>query len=147
MGYFSNLSGWNDSQLGISRAREAVAGQYASFAPSVAWLYEKDPSKKVMVFGKEGCSMCEEAKASLTKALKSQGVEIPVEFHDLSNQDSRMAAAKWNVPLDPIPTVLVKNNGTMSRYELEFRRGKPLHRKEVEYFKMVEDAYTVKTPK
>ncbi len=147
VGYFSNLNCWNDSQLGISKARESVANQYASFAPSVAWLYEEDHSKKVMVFGKAGCEMCEEAKASLTKALKEQGVEVPVEFHDLTDQDSRMAAAKWNVPLDPIPTVLVKNNGTLNRYELEFKRGKPLHRKEVEYIKMVEDAYTVKASK
>ncbi len=47
-------------------------------------------------------------------------------------------------PLDPIPTVLVKNNGTMGRYELEFKRGKPVHRKEVEYYKMVEGAYVAK---
>ena len=69
---------------------------------------------------------------------------MPIEFHDLSKQESRLVAAKYNVPLDPIPTVLVKNNGTMDRYELEFKRGKPLQRKEVEYFKMVEDAFTVK---
>jgi ribonucleoside-triphosphate reductase len=144
VGYFSNLPGWNDSQLEISRAREAVAQHYANFTPGVQWLHEKDPSKKVMVFGKQGCGMCEEAKASLTKALKEQGVEIPVEFHDLTTQEARLAAARWNVPLDPIPTVLVKNNGTATRYELEFKRGKPVHRKEPEYFKMVEGAYSVK---
>jgi ribonucleoside-triphosphate reductase len=144
VGYFSNLSGWNDSQLEISKAREAVAHHYADYTPNVPWLHEKDASKKVMVFGKEGCGMCEEAKASLTKALKEKGMEIPVEFHDLTKQDARMVAAKWNVPLDPIPTVLVKNNGTSTRYELEFKRGKPVHRKEVEYFKMVEGAYVAK---
>jgi len=98
----------------------------------------------VMVFGKEGCAMCEEAKNSLTKALKEKGMEIPVEFYDLSKPEARLVAARWNVPLDPIPTVLVKNNGTMGRYELEFKRGKPVHRKEVEYYKMVEGAYAVK---
>ncbi|OGR67824.1 MAG: hypothetical protein A2081_04240 [Elusimicrobia bacterium GWC2_61_19] len=144
VGYFSNLSGWNDSQLEISRAREAVAHHYADFAPKVSWLHEKDASKKVMVFGKAGCGMCEEAKASLTKALKEKGMEIPVEFHDLTTQEARMVAARWNVPLDPIPTVLVKNNGTATRYELEFKRGKPVHRKEVEYYKMIEGAYAVK---
>jgi ribonucleoside-triphosphate reductase len=144
VGYFSNLPGWNDSQLEISRAREAVAHHYANMAPGVQWLHEADSSKKVMVFGKEGCGMCEEAKASLTKALKEQGVEIPVIFYDLTKPEARLAAARWNVPLDPIPTVLVKNNGTMNRYELEFKRGKPVHRKEVEYFKMVEGAYAVK---
>jgi len=144
VGYFSNLSGWNDSQLEISKAREAVAQHYADFSPKVAWLHEKDSSKKVMVFGKEGCSMCEEAKASLTKALKEKGMEIPVEFYDLTKPEARMAAARWNVPLDPIPTVLVKNNGTTDRYELEFKRGKPVHRKEVEYYKMVDGAYAVK---
>ena len=144
VGYFSNLNGWNDSQLEISRAREAVAPRYASFAPGVKWLHEKDPSKKVMVFGKDGCGMCEDAKSILTKTLKSKGINVPVEFYDLAKQESRLAAAKYNVPLDPIPTVLVKNNGTMDRYELEFRRGKPLHRKEVEYVKMVEEAFTVK---
>ncbi|OGS07760.1 MAG: hypothetical protein A2270_04985 [Elusimicrobia bacterium RIFOXYA12_FULL_51_18] len=144
VGYFSNLSGWNDSQLGISKAREAVSDKYSSLAPSVNWLYEKDPSKKVMVFGKEGCGMCDEAKSSLARALKAGGLEVSVEFYDLSRQENRMIAAKYNVPLDPIPTVLVKNNGAMDRYELEFRRGKPLRRKEVEYFKMVEDAFTVK---
>ncbi|MDQ7772645.1 MAG: anaerobic ribonucleoside-triphosphate reductase [Elusimicrobiales bacterium] len=145
VGYFSNLPGWNDSQLAISAAREAVAPRYASFAPGVKWLHEKDDSKKVMVFGKPGCVTCEEAKNSLAKALKDNGMEIPVEFHDLTKTESRIAAAKWNVPLDPIPTVLVKNNGTTSRYELEFKRGKPVRRKEVEYHKMVEEAYTVKT--
>ncbi|HOW90320.1 MAG TPA: anaerobic ribonucleoside-triphosphate reductase, partial [Elusimicrobiales bacterium] len=144
VGYFSNLGGWNDSQLEISRAREAVADRYASFAPGVPWLYQKDPSKKIMVFGKSGCGMCEEAKSSLARALRSKGLNVPVEFHDLQTQESRMAAARYNVPLDPIPTVLVKNNGTMDRYELEFRRGKPLHRKEVEYARMVEEAFTVK---
>ncbi len=144
VGYFSNLSGWNDSQLEISKAREAVAHHYADYTPNVNWLHEKDSSKKVMVFGKAGCAMCEEAKESLTKALKQNGMEIPVEFHDLTKQESRMVAARWNVPLDPIPTVLVKNNGTMGRYELEFKRGKPVHRKEVEYFKMVEGAYVAK---
>jgi len=144
VGYFSNLGGWNDSQLEISKAREAVAPHYASFTPNVNWLHEKDSSKKVMVFGKTGCAMCEEAKVSLAKALKEKGIEIPVEFYDLTKQDARMAAARWNVPLDPIPTVLVKNNGTMNRYELEFKRGKPVHRKEVEYYKMVEGAYAVK---
>ncbi|HNW43043.1 MAG TPA: anaerobic ribonucleoside-triphosphate reductase [Elusimicrobiales bacterium] len=144
VGYFSNLSGWNDSQLEISKAREAVAQHYADFAPGVKWLHEKDASKRVMVFGKAGCAMCEEAKASLTKALREKGMEIPVEFHDLTKAEARMEAARWNVPLDPIPTVLVKNNGTMGRYELEFKRGKPVHRKEVEYFKMVESAYVAK---
>ncbi|MDP2865987.1 MAG: anaerobic ribonucleoside-triphosphate reductase [Elusimicrobiota bacterium] len=144
VGYFSNLSGWNDSQLEISKAREAVAHHYADLNPNVSWLHEKDASKRVMVFGKVGCGMCEEAKNSLTKALKEKGMEIPVEFYDLTQQDARMAAARWNVPLDPIPTVLVKNNGTMNRYELEYKRGKPVHRKEVEYFKMVEGAYAVK---
>jgi ribonucleoside-triphosphate reductase len=144
VGYFSNLSGWNDSQLEISRAREAVAKHYADFLPNVPWLHEKDASKKVMVFGKAGCAMCEEAKVSLTKALKENGVEVPVEFYDMTRPEARMAAARWNVPLDPIPTVLVKNNGTMSRYELEYKRGKPVHRKEVEYYKMVEGAYAVK---
>jgi ribonucleoside-triphosphate reductase len=144
VGYFSNLSGWNDSQLAISRAREAVADQYANFSPGVPWLHEKDPSKKVMVFGKDGCGMCDEAKNSLSKALKTRGINVPVEFYDLTKQESRMVAAKYNVPLDTIPTVLVKNNGTMGRYELEFRRGKPLHRKETEYVKMVEEAFTVK---
>ena len=144
VGYFSNLPGWNDSQLEISRAREAVAHHYADFSPKVSWLHEKDPSKKVMVFGKAGCSMCEEAKVSLTKALKEKGMEIPVEFLDLTKPEARLAAARWNVPLDPIPTVLVKNNGPSSRYELEFKRGKPVHRKEVEYYKMVEGAYAVK---
>jgi ribonucleoside-triphosphate reductase len=144
VGYFSNLPGWNDSQLEISKAREAVAQHYADFTPQVPWLHEKDSSKKVMVFGKEGCAMCEEAKNSLTKALKEKGMEIPVEFYDLSKPEARLVAARWNVPLDPIPTVLVKNNGTMGRYELEFKRGKPVHRKEVEYYKMVEGAYAVK---
>ncbi len=144
VGYFSNLPGWNDSQLEISRAREAVAQHYANMTPGVPWLHETDSSKKVMVFGKQGCSMCEEAKTSLTKALKSQGLEIPVEFYDLTQPEARLAAARWNVPLDPIPTVLVKNNGTAKRYELEFKRGKPVRRKEVEYFKMVEGAYAVK---
>ncbi|HAT72553.1 MAG TPA: hypothetical protein DCS63_07035 [Elusimicrobia bacterium] len=144
VGYFSNLSGWNDSQLEISKAREAVAHHYADFSPKVSWLHEKDSSKKVMVFGKAGCGMCEEAKVSLTKALKEKGMEIPVEFHDLTTQDARMVAARWNVPLDPIPTVLIKNNGTATRYELEYKRGKPVHRKEVEYFKMIEGAYAVK---
>jgi ribonucleoside-triphosphate reductase len=144
VGYFSNLPGWNDSQLEISKAREAVAHHYANMAPNVPWLHEKDSSKRVMVFGKEGCGMCEEAKASLTKALKEKGMEIPVEFYDLTKPEARLAAARWNVALDPIPTVLVKNNGTMDRYELEYKRGKPVHRKEVEYFKMVEGAYAVK---
>ncbi len=144
VGYFSNLGGWNDSQLAISRAREAVADRYASFAPGVPWLYEKDPSKKVMVFGKDGCGMCDDAKHSLLRALKAKGLNVPVEFYDLTKQESRMAAARYNVPLDPIPTVLVKNNGTMDRYELEFRRGKPLHRKDTEYARMVEEAFTVK---
>jgi hypothetical protein len=144
VGYFSNLSGWNDSQLEISRAREAVAHHYADFSPKVSWLHEKDASKRVMVFGKVGCGMCEEAKVSLTKALKEKGMEIPVEFHDLTTQEARMVAARWNVPLDPIPTVLIKNNGTAVRHELEFKRGKPVHRKEVEYFKMIEGAYAVK---
>lgn len=144
VGYFSNLSGWNDSQLEISKAREAVAHHYANLSPALNWLHETDSSKRVMVFGKVGCGMCEEAKNSLTKALKEKGMEIPVEFYDLTQQDARMVAARWNVPLDPIPTVLVKNNGTMKRYELEFKRGKPVHRKEVEYFKMVEGAYAVK---
>jgi ribonucleoside-triphosphate reductase len=144
VGYFSNLSGWNDSQLAISKAREAVAKHYADFTPNVSWLHEKDASKKVMVFGKAGCAMCEEAKNWLTKALKEKGMEIPVEFHDLSKPEARLVAARWNVPLDPIPTVLVKNNGTMGRYELEFKRGKPVHRKEVEYVKMIEGAYAVK---
>ncbi|OGR96459.1 MAG: hypothetical protein A2016_10820 [Elusimicrobia bacterium GWF2_62_30] len=144
VGYFSNLSGWNDSQLEISRAREAVAPNYSNFAPGLNWLHEADTSKKVMVFGKPGCAMCEEAKASLTLALKEKGIEIPVEFHDLSTPEGRLEAARWNVPLDPIPTVLVKNNGSAVRHELEFKRGKPVHRKEVEYFKMVEGAYAVK---
>ncbi len=144
VGYFSNLSAWNDSQLAISRARESVAGMYSSFTPTVGWLYEKDHSKKVMVFGKPGCEMCEEAKKGLTKAMKARGLDIPVEFYDLTRQESRLAAARWNVPLDPIPTVLVKNNGLVERYELEFKRGKPVRRNEVEYFKMVEGAYTVK---
>ncbi|MDD2806530.1 MAG: anaerobic ribonucleoside-triphosphate reductase [Elusimicrobiales bacterium] len=144
VGYFSNLPGWNDSQLAISKAREAVAHHYADFSPKVSWLHETDPSKKVMVFGKAGCSMCEEAKTWLTKSLKEKGMEIPVEFYDLTKQDARLLAARWNVPLDPIPTVLVKNNGTAVRYELEFKRGKPVHRKEPEYVKMIEGAYAVK---
>ncbi|MHB0996460.1 MAG: anaerobic ribonucleoside-triphosphate reductase [Elusimicrobiales bacterium] len=144
VGYFSNLPGWNDSQLAISKAREEVAHHYADFSPKVSWLHETDPSKKVLVFGKKGCGMCEEAKTWLTKALKEKGMEIPVEFHDLTIQEARLTAARWNVPLDPIPTVLVKNNGTAVRYELEFKRGKPVHRKEPEYVKMVEGAYAVK---
>ncbi|MEK7721285.1 MAG: anaerobic ribonucleoside-triphosphate reductase, partial [Elusimicrobiota bacterium] len=144
VGYFSNLNGWNASQLEISKAREAVAQRYADFTPGVKWLHEKDASRRVMVFGKPGCAMCEEAKASLARALKEKGMEIPVEFYDLTRQDARMAAARWNVPLDPIPTVLVKNNGDINRYELEFKRGKPVHRKETEYYKMVEDVCVAK---
>ncbi|OGR62257.1 MAG: hypothetical protein A2X31_11915 [Elusimicrobia bacterium GWB2_63_22] len=144
VGYFSNLPGWNDSQLEISKAREAVAQHYANFTPGANWLHETDSSKRVMVFGKAGCSMCEEAKTWLTKSLKEKGMEIPVEFYDLTNQDARLVASRWNVPLDPIPTVLVKNNGTAVRYELEFKRGKPVHRKEPEYVKMIEGAYAVK---
>ncbi len=144
VGYFSNLPGWNDAQLEISKAREAVAQHYANFTPGVKWLHEKDPSKRVMVFGKQGCATCEEAKNSLAKALKDNGMGIQVEFYDITTPEARLEAARWNVPLDPIPTVLVKNNGTARRYELEFRRGKPVRRKEVEYYKMVESAYAVK---
>jgi ribonucleoside-triphosphate reductase (formate) len=144
VGYFSNLPGWNDSQLEISRAREAVAPHYADFAPGVSWLHEKDSSKRVMVFGKEGCSACEDAKRHLVRSLKQQGLDIPVQFLDLTRQEARLEAARWNVPLDPIPTVLVKNNGTATRYELEFKRGKPVQRRETDYAKMVERAYAVK---
>ena len=86
--------------------------------------------------------MCDEAKNNLTRAL-TPGPEIRrVPRPDQTGKPA--GGAKYNVPLDPIPTVLVKNNGAMDRYELEFRRGKSLRRKEVEYFKMVEDAFTVK---
>lgn len=144
VGYFSNLNGWNDSQLEISRAREAAAKHYADFSPKVDWLYAHDNSKKVMVFGKTGCSTCENAKDSLTKALREKGIEIPVEFYDLTKSSDRLAAAKWNVPLDPIPTVIIKNNGSASHYEIEFKRGKPVHRNEMEYSKMIDKAYCVK---
>jgi len=141
VGYFSNLGAWNDSQLAISRAREAVADRYSSFTPGLEWMREKDPSQKVLVFGKEGCASCSDAKESLIRAMKAEGLNIPVEFHDLARQENRLLAAKHNVPLDPMPTVLIKNNGTMDRYEPVFKRGKPLHRKEAEYHKMLEEAF------
>ena len=143
VGYFSNLGGWNDSQLEISRAREKAARHYADFSPKVPWLHKKDSSKKIMVFGKSGCATCEDAKKSLSRILDEKGLsgEIPVEFYDLTTTDARIAAAAWNIPLDPIPTVLTKNGSSVHKYEMEFRRGKPVRRNITDYERMVEESF------
>ena len=143
VGYSSNLGGWNDSQLEISRAREKAARHYADFSPKVPWLHKKDSSKKIMVFGKTGCGNCEDAKKNLFTILAERGLssEIPVEFYDLTNTDARIAAASWNIPLDPIPTVLAKNGNSVRKYEMEFRRGKPVHRNITDYERMVEESF------
>jgi len=143
VGYFSNLDSWNDSQLEISKAREAAAANYANMLPTVGWLHEKDGSVKVMVFGKSGCSSCEGAEKHL-KSLLNGHKDIPVEFYDMTRADSRLEAARWNVPLDPIPTVIVKNGRDVRRFEPEFRHGKQLVRKETDYAKMLESVCAVK---
>jgi len=138
VGYFSNLEGWNDSQLEISKAREKVANHYADTTPgSVPWLYEKDDSKKVMVFGKEGCQSCESAKSNLERLVKEMGLGVNVEFYDMTKQENRIAAAMYNVPFDPIPTVVTKN-GSVRVYETKFKHGKPKHLDEKDYSAMLE---------
>jgi ribonucleoside-triphosphate reductase len=142
VGYFSNLNGWNDSQLEISRAREKAAKHYADFSQKVKWLHEKDESRKVMVFGKTGCGNCEDAKKQLALAMKEQGIDVPLEFHDLMTAPARIQAAELNVPLDPIPTVVIKNGSEVIRYEMQFRRGKPVRRNALDYEKMIRTAFS-----
>jgi ribonucleoside-triphosphate reductase len=141
VGYFSNLNVWNDSQLQISEARRKVADKYADFSAGINWLYEKDGSRKVMIFGKSDCDICSETKTALDKVIKEKNIDAPIEFYDLTKSESRILAAMNNVPLDTIPTVVCKNNGETIKYELEFKNGKPLHRREADYARMIEKSF------
>ena len=146
VGYFSNLDGWNDSQLEISKAREKAAKHYADFSPKVPWLSEKDSSKKVLIFGKAGCGNCEEAKKMLGRIIDEKGLagQVKLEFYDLQCTDARIAAALWAVPLDPIPTILVKNGHRVFKHEMQFRRGKPVRRNILDYERMINEVFGVK---
>jgi hypothetical protein len=74
--------------------------------------------------------------------MKEQGIDVPLEFHDLMTAPARIQAAELNVPLDPIPTVVIKNGSEVIRYEMQFRRGKPVRRNALDYEKMIRTAFS-----
>lgn len=136
VGYFSNLDGWNDSQLAISRARERSARHYADLGSEMRWINSASQDPRITVFGKPGCSHCEEARKKLSGLLA--GSHVPVEFCDLTTEDGRIRAAMMSVALDPIPTVVAENGGHSRKYEMKFRHGKAVHRTDADYEGMLE---------
>ncbi|MBU2522903.1 MAG: hypothetical protein KKE23_01275 [Nanoarchaeota archaeon] len=140
VGYFSDLGGWNNSQLEISKAREKVSHQYANMASNVSWLHEPSESNRVMVFGKDDCHICHDAKNYLEKSMKELGINAPVEFYDMALQKNRIKAAKYNIPLDQIPTI-VTQNGSIIKYEPKFRHGKMIRLDENHYSEMLKKSF------
>lgn len=137
VGYFSNLSGWNASQLEISRAREKAARQYADFGSHISWM--RSFKDGVYVFGKPGCATCEDAKKQLTRLIPGKCPDMPFEFVDLTTENGRIMAARFSVALDPIPTVAVVRNGKLIKHELSFRRGKPVRWNATSYESFLSD--------
>jgi len=114
VGYYSKLSHWNASQLQMFKDREKAGGFYAGAAGrNMSWLYNPDGHEKLTViqFAKHNCPTCENVRGHVEKKIERLGLQGQVDyiFHylDTPTEEGLVAAARYGVPLDVFPTLVV----------------------------------------
>ncbi|MDP3027881.1 MAG: anaerobic ribonucleoside-triphosphate reductase, partial [Nanoarchaeota archaeon] len=114
VGYYSGIKKWNSSQIQINEDRKKAEKFYAGAnGRDMTWLYNPNISKKLLIieFGKHGCLNCEKVKQQITNQIKKLGFEekIDFRFHYLDDETTEglLDAARYNVPLDSVPTVVI----------------------------------------
>ena len=79
----------------------------------MSWLYSPNAPEKLTIieFGKHGCPNCKKIKEQIENQIKTLGFEekIVFKFHYLDDEtdEGLLDAARYSVPLDDVPTVVV----------------------------------------
>jgi len=119
VGYYSGTNKWNGSQIQINEDRKKAEKYYAGEnGRDMNWLYSPNAPEKLTIieFGKHGCPNCKKLNQQIKSQLKKLGFEdkIDFKFHYLDDEteEGLLDAARYSVPLDSVPTMVVagKNN-------------------------------------
>lgn len=118
VGYYSRLDHWNGSQLQIDKDREKAEPQYAGAQGiDMGWLYNPNGHEKLTIieFGKTGCIPCKNVKESTERLVRQLGIEDKIDFKvhylDEPSEDSLALAARYHIPSDTTPTIVIAGKG------------------------------------
>ncbi|MEM0465690.1 MAG: anaerobic ribonucleoside-triphosphate reductase [Candidatus Pacearchaeota archaeon] len=115
VGYYSGISKWNSSQRQIYEDRKKAVENYAgSVGRDMSFLYYPEnvgDKIKIYLFGKHGCSVCEKTNDYINEQINNLGIKEKIEYQvyylDDLEQEAIVKAAKYSVPFDSVPTVVV----------------------------------------
>ncbi|MFA7708445.1 MAG: anaerobic ribonucleoside-triphosphate reductase, partial [Candidatus Pacearchaeota archaeon] len=114
VGYYSGIKKWNSSQIQINEDRKKAEKFYAGAnGRDMTWLYAPTTPNKltIMEFAKHDCPNCKKVAQHITNQIKRLGFEEKINFkiHYLDDETSEglLEAARYGVPLDSVPTVVV----------------------------------------
>jgi ribonucleoside-triphosphate reductase len=116
VGYNSSLKQWNGSQLEIYEDRKKAEACYAGAdnGRDMSWLYNPTAPQKLTVlqFGKRDCPNCIRTQKDIEDEIEALGLgeEINSKMYYLDapdDQEGFVLAAKYNIPLDSVPSVVV----------------------------------------
>ena len=127
VGYYSGIKKWNSSQVQINEDRKKAEKFYGGDnGRDMGWLYSPNTPEKLTIieFGKHGCPTCKKVKQQIEEQIKKLGFEnkIVFKFHYLDDETSEglVDAARYSVPLDSVPTVVVAGKKSYWRKTVEY---------------------------
>ncbi len=128
VGYNSSLKQWNGSQLQIYEDRKKAELDYAgaSGGKDMSWLYNPSPNGKltIMQFGKNECIYCDKTKKIVEQVIQELGLDEEIDFKfyklDEMKEDAIVNAAKYNVPFDSVPTLVVAGKKSFWKKTTEY---------------------------
>jgi len=127
VGYYSGTNKWNGSQIQINEDRKKAEKFYAGEnGRDLSWLYNPNTPKKLTIieFGKHGCPNCKKIKEQIKNQIKKLGFEEKIDFKfyylDDETDEGLLDAARYSVPLDDVPTVVVAGKKNYWRKTAEY---------------------------
>ncbi len=114
VGYYSGTSKWNGSQKEIFNDRKSAETNYAGeIGKDMSWLYNPKELEKltIILFSKNDCPNCKKTKQEIEQLLKELQIENEIDFRvyhlDEAENEGLVNTAKYNIPLDSVPSVVV----------------------------------------
>ena len=132
VGYYSGIKKWNASQIQINEDRKKAEKFYAGAnGRDMTWLYNPNSPNKLTIieFGKHGCSNCEKVKQHIVNQIRRLGFEEKIDFklHYLDDEtgEGLLDAARYSVPLDSFPTVVIAGKKSYWKKTAEYGSKSP----------------------
>jgi glutaredoxin len=112
VGYNSRVSHWNNSQRQIYEDRKRAELYYAGKpGKDLSWLYKPSMIEpmKILIFGKHNCPYCDKLKKDVQNQIEEMNLNLRYKFYYLDEYDAEglVESAKYNVPLDSVPTIVI----------------------------------------